>query len=524
MKRKLLVALALAFSFYAVAQEEKEMCHPLDVADNLQYNVEVQGNFSSGKTPLWMNANRYGLSSLDEINGYVRAGVERPLGTDSLRKWGVGYGVDVAVPYNFTSDVVVQQAFVEGRWLAGALSIGSKQYAMEMKNNRLSSGSQAFGINARPVPQVRLSLPEYWTIPHTNYWVHVKGHIAYGKMTDQHWQHDFTNRQQSYTDNLLYHSKAGYVMIGKEDCYYPLSLEVGLEMASTFGGTAHVLQLDGSMLTFEGNKDAKAYWNAFVPGGSDAGETNYKNTNGNQIGSWMARVNWDSDTWRFSMYADKFFEDHSSMFQMDYDGYGEGDEWKEKKKHRYLVYDFKDMMLGGELHFKYGSLLRHILLEYIYTKYQSGPIYHDHTPNVKDHVGGNDNFYNHYIYPGWQHWGQVMGNPLYRSPLYNEDGAIEVYDNRFKALHLGVDGEYDNFAYRLLGTWQEGVGSYHHPYTKAHHNFSMLFESTWNFNKGALKGWRISGAYGMDLGAIQGNNYGVQFTIAKHGLFKENNK
>ena len=43
-----------------------------------------------------MNANRYGLSSLDEMNGYLRAGVERPLCTDSLRRWGVGYGVGPA--------------------------------------------------------------------------------------------------------------------------------------------------------------------------------------------------------------------------------------------------------------------------------------------------------------------------------------------------------------------------------------------------------------------------------------------
>lgn len=40
------------------------------------------------------------------------------------------------------------------------------------------------------------------------------------------------------------------------------------------------------------------------------------------LGSWVARLNYDGDWSSFSLYADKFFEDHSAMFLMDYDGYG----------------------------------------------------------------------------------------------------------------------------------------------------------------------------------------------------------
>ena len=72
-----------------------------------------------------------------------------------------------------------------------------------------------------------------------------------------------------------------------------------------------------------------------------------KNAEGNQLGAWLARVNYDADTWRFSVYADKYFEDHSSMLQLDYDGYGTGDEWLQKKKRRFFVYDLKDWMLGA---------------------------------------------------------------------------------------------------------------------------------------------------------------------------------
>lgn len=493
---------------------------PVQLGKGITYNVEMQATSSGDKTPLWLNANRYGLSSLDKSNGYLRAAVVRPLSTDSARRWGVGYGLDLALPYNFTSKFVVQQAFAEGRWLHGAITIGSKQYPMELKNNSLSSGSQTFGINARPVPQVRLSLPEYWTLPFAKGWLHLKGHIAYGRMTDDNWQHDFTGRQSKYADDVLYHSKAGYLKIGNENVFCPFSLELGLEMASTFGGTAYAPDGNGGMETIPSKTGLSAYWNAFVPGGADTGEITYPNVEGNQVGSWLIRLNWDADTWRFSIYADKYFEDHSSMFQLDYDGYGEGDEWQVKKKRRFLLYDFKDIMLGAEFNLRYDRWINDVVFEYIYSKYQSGPIYHDHTNTISDHIGGKDNFYNHYIYTGWQHWGQVMGNPLYRSPIYNEDGTISVKDNRFMAFHIGIGGRpVRNFSYRVLASWQEGLGTYDEPYDKKLHNVSFLVEGTYSFGGRTFKGLSVRGGYAMDFGKILGNNHGFQITLVKTGLF-----
>lgn len=522
MRLFILLAVVICGCATLYAQDDEEKVYPGNKpTDGLELKVEMQGSLSHGKTPLWLNANKYGLSSLKEANGYLRFGAERPLSVDNGRKWGYGYGVDVAVPFNYTSDFVIQQAYVEGRWWHGTLTVGSKECPMELKNNRLSSGSQTLGINARPVPQVRLALPEYWTIPALGRWFHIKGHIAYGKMTDEHWQHSFTHRTSRYGDDLLYHSKAGYLKIGNEEKFVPVSLELGLEMASVFGGTTYQPQSDGTMQAIHGKTGLKAYWNAFLPGGSDAVETTYQNVEGNQLGSWVMRLNYDSDWWKFGVYMDKYFEDHSSMLQLDYDGYGEGEEWQQKKEHRYLLYDFKDWMLGMEFNYKPNNWLNDIVFEYIYTKYQSGPIYHDHTQGISDHIGGNDNFYNHYIYPGWQHWGQVIGNPLYSSPVYNDDGQVYVRNNRFMAFHLGMSGRPTDFlSWRCLTTWQEGLGTYEHPYKDKHHNLSTMLEATYRLHGikkiSWMNGITITAGYGMDFGAIlDGVNYGGQLTVAK---------
>lgn len=475
-----------------------------DLGKGLEYKVEAQGSFSSGKTPLWLNANKYGLSSLDKVNGYLRASVIRPLQKDSDRKWGIGYGLDLAVPYHYTSKLVVQQAFGEVRWLHGVLSVGSNEYPMELKNNQLSSGSQTLGINARPVPQVRLALRDYWTLPFANGWLHLKGHVSYGEMTDGDWQKDFTNERPGtkHVEHVLLHTKAGYLKIGNEDIFCPWSLELGLEMATLFGGTSYQPQADGTINTVKRGTSLKDFLKAFVPTGSD---NPAEGSEGDVLGSWVIRASYDADTWKFSLYGDHFFEDGSAMLMVKPDGNG-----------GMFLYDMKDMLVGAELNLKYNRWIRDVVFEYIYTKYQSGPIYHGSTGLIPTKVNGEDNYYNHYIYPGWQHWGQVMGNPLYRSPIYNDDGAVDIKDSRFVALHLGIDGQpTDNLGYRILATYQTGYGTYASPYVKTKHNISLMLEATYRFKHN----WMVKGTYGMDFGKLLGDNTGFQLTISKGGIF-----
>ena len=489
--------------------------------EGMKYRVEMQASLSDGDhEPLWLNANKYGLSSLDKSNGYLRASLERPLTNDNGRKWGFGAGLDMVAAYGFTSKMIVQQAYLEGRWLKGVLTVGSKEQPMELKNQELSSGSQTLGINARPVPQVRLALPEYYALPFTNGWVSIKGHIAYGKTTDDNWQTDFTRHLSKYTAGTLYHSKAGYIKIGNDYRFLPVSLELGLEMAAQFGGKSHPA---GEIEVIENEGGLKGMWHAFVPGGSETVEvgTAYQNTSGNQLGSWVFRLNFDYDTWYLGIYGDHYFEDHSSMFMLDYDGYGTGDEWDVKKKSRYLLYDLKDIMLGIDFRLKGSYWISNIVAEYLYTKYQSGPVYHDHTVHMPDHIGGRDDYYNHSIFTGWQHWGQAMGNPLYTSPLYNTDGHIDFKNNRFVAWHFGISGDPSyHLHYRILATFQRSYGTYDIPYSNPQNTQQLLAEATYRFPAySTLQGWSVRAAAGADFGHVYGRNLGFQLTIAKVGVF-----
>lgn len=488
-----------------------------DWLNETTYRLEgVATAYHGDNTPLWLNANRYGMSGLLNKNGYLRAGAFRDMACDSLHKWGIGYGADLAVAHNFTSDFIVQQTFVEVRWWHAMITAGSKEMPMEMKNQELSTGSQLLGINARPVPQVRLALPEYWTVPLTRGWIALKGHIAYGRLTDSNWQEKFNTSGNKYQKDVIYHTKAGYLKMGDES-RFPLVVEAGLEMATMFGGKTYN---NGKVTKYKSG--LKQYFDALIPF-DDKDDNSLYTAEGDQSGSLLLNISYQLKGWKVRAYWDHYFNDGSAMYQLDYDGYGSGANWDKHEKSRYLVYDPKDGLWGLELTLPRNKWVSDVVAEYLYTKYQSGPIYYDHDEKISDHIGGVDDYCNHGIYTGWQHWGMVMGNPLYLSPVYNRDGSLYIKDNRFVAWHLGFSGNpLRNLHYRVLMTTQKGWGTYSLPYSDIKKNNCFMAELTYRMPKRMVRwqtdGWSGKIAFGLDHGELLGNNMGVMVSIAKEGF------
>lgn len=487
--------------------------------DDIHQSYEIQVSLSDSKTPLWLNANRYGLSSIHGSNGYVRATFEKeaaPLSANSHSAFHIGYGLDVALPVGYkdphhTTRIILHQAYLDLQYKLGSLTIGSRQQPMELRNDTLSSGAQTLGINARPIPQVRLGLNDYWTLPLFHDWLAVKGHLAYGVMTDGKWQEDFAQGQGWWTYRTLYHQKAGYIRIGNPE-RLPMQLTLGLEMASQFGGDITEVWKNGTIHKHHPDKGLKAYWHAFTASGYEWNEEDivYQNVEGNQLGSWVLRLDWQLPKVSLGIYADHFFEDHSSMFFLDYNGYGEGANWDTHERKNFFQYRMRDIMLGTEMVINDCQWLHNFTLEWMNTRYQSGPIYHDHSPNLSTHISGRDEYYNHSTYAGWMHYGQVMGNPLYRSAVYNDDCEIYVKNNRFRALHMGLSGQpTERLSYRILATWQSGLGTYLEPYECYRHNSSYLIEGT--FQTSSTLSVKVGLA--MDRGSILGDNIGAQLTL-----------
>lgn len=496
-------------------------------AFSLEQTYEIQASLSNGNTPLWLNANKYGLSSLHDSYGYGRAAI-RAIGESGKFLWETG--ADVVIPVGmksrgfedcYTTHFILQQLYAEIQYKHCVLSFGAKQREMELKDNELSSGSQTFGINARPIPQVRLDMDDFWTVPGLKGWIGVKAQLAYGLMTDGTWEESFAKGTKCvYNRRTRYHEKSGFLHIGKEG--RPFSVTAGLEMASQFGGD--VYNWTGTDETQNDphkkihlDSNLRSYVNAFFGiGGGDVGEKQFKNAEGNMLGSWIIRADWKRPNYSVGFYIDHYFEDHSSMFFLDYDGYGTGSEWDKAKNFSMFVYNPQDALVGMDLKLENCRYVDKLLVEFLNTRYQSGPIYHDHNPNSPDHISGIDKYYNHSSLPGWQHWGQVMGNPLYLSPLYNKDGYIGTHCNRFLAWHFGASGFLlPQLRYRALLSWQRGWGTYDMPYIHPAESISYLVEAAYDFERPEIP-LSLHLSYGADYGKLRGDNQGLQFTLQYH--------
>lgn len=470
-----------------------------DHFDSNNIGVEASATVSTGDyAPLWLTANRYGLSSVRPFSGYQRAFILRDIAADSARAWRLGYGLDLAVAEGHERIGIVQQAYVEAAWKKLRLTIGQKELPLETHSSELTSGDIGMGINARPIPQARLDI-DWFNFPWTKGWWQWKLYCSFGMMTDGRWQEGWTAKGYRYARHTLYHEKALFWQFGRKDVF-PLTYEIGLRMGTQFGGTsynARSMRVDeGQAQEFKHAHGFKAFWYALTFQGSDETDGTDPNTAGNTAGSYVMQLRYHGEKWQATAYWERFFEDQSMLT---------------------VQYGIRDMLIGGEVTLPRNRYVSTAVIEWLTTTNQSGAVYHDYTPSIHDKMNGRDDYYNHNLYAGWTNYGMNMGTPLITSPLYNEalgkKGILEVFNNRVRAIHLGLAGDpTPEWHWRAMASLSRNWGRYITPLSEPgiHQNY-FLAETT--YKPRWAEGWTGCLALGLDNGHLIGNSFGAQFTL-----------
>ena len=489
--------------FYACAALFLSALHvsAQNLVNGLHLDIEASGTVSSGTmAPLWLSNNRYGVVSPYANSAYERVGAFRDLETDSARQWRRGYGVDLLLSQNSTSKFMVHQAYFEAGYKKAVLSIGAKERLIDLRNNELTSGGLSNGINAHPIPQARLDI-DYFSFPYTKGWWKWKMRASFGITTDAGWQKDFVKPNGKYTSNILYHEKALYWKFGKETATkVPLTFEIGIQMFTQFGGKAYnVLGRASQQLTdIKMAQNGGAFLRAITGQGRDIIDFTESNSLGNTLGSYNMRLAWhgrtgSGKTWQVGAYFERYFEDQSMLT---------------------LQYGIQDHLLGVDAALPANPFVSSVVVEHVSTKDQSGAVYHDQTKSIPDKMNGRDNYYNHSIYSGWQHWGMGIGHPLLTSPVYNEDHTITFYNTRLKAWHFGLSGDpTPELHWRLMLTLTQNWGTYDIPFAEKLNQQYYMAEVGWKPR--FAKGWSGKLAFGLDHGDLLGNSVGGQITIHK---------
>lgn len=451
----------------------------------IDVNIATLGTFSGGdNAPFWLTNNQYGLGSTENNSGYLRAQTfaKKKL-ADKLK---LQLGVDIIAAHNLNSDFHFQQLYADFTYKNVKLSIGSKERAPLFKNELLSTGGMTLSNNARPIPQVEVSLPDFVTVPYTKGLLEVMVGISYGKFIDDKFKLN-NAADGNYAKEILYHRKYGFVKFENNQTW---NFIMGLEMDTQWGG--HFYKND----EFWWNSPArfKDFFRVLVPmsGGSDSNMTDQVNILGNVYGSLHFITNYRKESYTVKAYIERFFEDHSGLF----------------------FKSVPDGLYGIELNLKKKGWITGVLFEYLHTKNQSGPFLWDKSEEIPVQVSGGDNYYNHIDYISLSNYGFVMGNPLLASPIYNNGSSLTVFNTRLSSFHGGITGYINNnLKYRALFTYSQSWGTPLIPSRSIRNQFSTMLEATYSNDK--LSGWLFSGAFSYDKSDMIGDNTGVQFKVSK---------
>lgn len=464
--------------------------------------VEASGIAGGGEfAPLWLTANRNGAASPYVNSAYERAGINGSAQLDSAMQLKLDYGLDMMLRQNAQSGFIVHEAYASVSYKKLHLLVGQKEHTLDFRNDRLSSGGLGYGINAQPIPMVKLDV-DYFSMPGTKHWLKVAGRVGYGKTTDGKWQEGWIADGNRYTSNTLYCERALILKIGREETF-PLTLEGSLQMMTQFGGTSYNVtgRNHHDLVPIVHPENFNAFWHAIWPmGSSDATDGNISNSAGNTVGSYIFSLKWrgnkddvPENQWYANAYFERMFEDQSMLT---------------------VQYGIYDHLVGLEFGLKKNPYVSHIVIEHISSKDQAGPVYHDKSPNMPESYTGKDNYYNHNLYTGWQHWGVGMGNPLFLPPICNSDHTIRFKDNRLRALHIGLDGNpTEDLSWRIMASFTRNWGTYSIPYPDVVNQQYYLAELS--YRPQCLPGWSGTLDLGLDHGKLMDSKSAVSLTLRK---------
>lgn len=470
------------------------------------YRIESEMAVGSGEyTAYQLVSNRHDVLSTRANTGYLRAAIElqKPL-SNSVKLSGA---VDMLTSVHASQSFYLQQLYANLAWKGFYIEAGTREHQPVTRDILLSSGSLINSGNAKPLPELRFGTEDFWTIPGTRDWLQVYFDASYGYFIDADWLNDqfdtyYEAHRNSYvTTDVWYHQKKLFL---RTDPTRRFSFTIGMEHAVQFGGHC-VDYSSGKKKETDIRPAFSDFFRVLIPSGDgNVGNTYDKTTEwvkGNHLGCWNVSLDYSLDPQnKLSAYLEVPFEDGS--------GIRKGNGW--------------DGLWGLEYKNKSAEpqWLRGIVLEYLQTTDQSGPIHwapEDFSGMVDGKLPasstGNDNYYNNYMYNGYSHYGMSLGSPMLLSPVYNRDCFGGFVDNRVKAWHLGVRGEVNQqWSYLVRGSYREGWGTFFVPLNPRHHSFNMMVQASY-----LCGNWKLSAAYGNDTGNIYGDCNTFNFKVVYHG-------
>jgi len=481
---------------------------------DVRYQAAVTLNAGNSElAPYYIAAGRGGTVT-QQYSALLSAQAHHDMDTARRFSWGAGIemwggysssagyeryegGGQFAVRRQHPARLWLQQAFAEAKYRSLHAVAGQSDKQSPVVDGNLSSGDLVWSGNARPPVGLRAGFIDFQNIPLTRGWLQINGEFGYFRELDDKWLENHYNYYNHFiTTGTWLHYKSLHLRTRPDQ---PLVFTIGAQSSCQFGGTATYYQ-DGQVTrTVKMQADAKAFFRTFIAGsgGNSAGDSFVE---GNHLGTWDMALEYKLPHHRLlRAYTQWLWEDGSGIGKMNgFDG-----------------------LWGLEYRNDDGSpLVDGAVIEYIDFTNQSGPIHW--TPNdrpgtpITSHSSGADDYYNNYIYNGYQSRGMSIGSPFVKSPLYNLDGYMRYRDNVLRGFHAALHGWLgDSWSYGLKASYRKVWGTPIMPRAGSIDDFSMSLEADYL----ASRGWALKAQVAIDRGSLYGNNWGAMLGVAYRGSF-----
>lgn len=488
--RKIYLFLSLSILIYEAAIAQKIDIH---------YNVQAMGSYTSpNHIPFWIRSNKNGVIPLDNASLNFAGSIRKEYSGDKSRLFDWGAGFEGWTNVGNKSTFYLTEGYAKVRLSIFELKAGRSKEITGLCDTSLSSGAFAVSGNALGIPQIEISIPEFYSIPVFGKLFAFKGNYVHGWIGDLP-----VNMLDRSVDSLkkYLHQLSVYGQLGKPGWKIKL-----------YGGINHVVQWGseseyyGSNYTLTG---LQCYW--YVISGKPYKAENIPTSKiGNHLGSIDLGFEYNFINARLFAYH-QFFYDIGAIGHFA---------------------NLRDGLSGLSITNRNSSSIKtfkwtKVLVEFFYSKNQAGEFSSKYSPS------GDENYYNNGAYvEGWSYKQVGLGNAFICTSDWTRSGLPATQhdyfiNNRVVALHFGFEGSLKNLDFILkasyslnygtFGTSEEGhsLGSIHFPPIYGIFPETRQFSSYMEVNKELKRRLKLGVIGAFDVGDLYYNSVGLQLRLSK---------
>lgn len=461
--------------------------------NNFLLNVQALGGYTNKDIiPFWLRSNHYGSQPLSgaSLSFIGAARKDYDLTGNKLFDWGASF--EGRANLGDHSNLTLIEGYGKIRFSIFELRAGRSKQIMGLCDTILTSGSWSVSGTNLGIPQVGVSIPEFFALPWFDGLFAFKGQFSHGWLGEEIMKKG-GRLGDTISVNTYLHQKSFYGRFGKPSWKFKL-----------YGGFNHQVMWSNGQELYDEDYTLSIFNSyLYVITGKRYSYGDIQSERlGNHLGSIDIGFEYDFDAVKLLLYRQNFYETGALAY----------------------LGNIKDGLNGISLQRKTENTKSfswdRLLFELLYTKSQGGDPWSTSSPS------GSESYYNHgQFINGWSYDGAQLGTSLITTRSDARKGlpsnpSQHFVNNRLIAFHIGVEGSIKIINFKIKTTFSKNYGTY---YTAVEYlTANIPDEDTYGIfgeqqqlsayielNRDFIQDLNLGFVAGFDYGDLFNNSFGV---------------